>query len=447
MPDGMKEQSTEPEWAALAAIDWADQKHFWRLAPAGSGGHEQGEMENTPVAVDVWAMQLHQRFGGRPIAVCLEQSRGSLVCLLAKYPHLVLFPVHPKTAAQYRETFCPSGAKSDPSDTASLLDLLQRHREKLRQLRPDTTETRLLQMLVETRRLIENEKTRQKNRLTACLKIFFPQILKWFDALDSPLVGALLSRWGSLRELQGAHPGTLRKFFHQQNCRDEERIQERITGIQQAVPATEDAAIVEGCSRRARTLVAVIETLRNQIVEYDRRIAELVESHPEGSLFGSLPGAGPVLTPRLIVAFGTQRERFASAEEVQRLSGIAPVTEKSGKSNYVHMRRACPKFLRQTFHEFADHSMARSGWAKAYYDAQRAKGNEHHAAVRSLSYKWIRIIFRCWKDGRLYDEETYLRSLQRRHSPLLGALATTTGVGWKTVSGFQKFSGESLLTE
>ena len=79
-------------------------------------------MDNTPEAVDSWAMELHQRFGGRPIAVCLEQSRGSLVCLLAKYPHLVLFPVHPKTAAQYRETFCPSGAKSDPSDTASLLE-------------------------------------------------------------------------------------------------------------------------------------------------------------------------------------------------------------------------------------------------------------------------------------------------------------------------------------
>src|SRR5215472_10396081 len=143
MPDLTKE-STEPEWAALAAIDWADRKHFWRLAPAGSGGQEQGEMENTPEAVEVWATQLHQRFGGRPIAVCLEQSRGSLVCLLTKYPHLVLFPVHPKTAAQYRETFCPSGAKSDPSDTASLLDLLQRHREKLRPLRPDTAETRLL---------------------------------------------------------------------------------------------------------------------------------------------------------------------------------------------------------------------------------------------------------------------------------------------------------------
>src|ERR1044071_7512869 len=104
----------EPEWAAFVAIDWADQKNFWRLLPAGSQRFEAGELENTPETVEVWAASLQQRFGGRPIAVCLEQSRGALVYMLAKYSHLVLFPVHPTTAARYRETFCPSGAKDDP---------------------------------------------------------------------------------------------------------------------------------------------------------------------------------------------------------------------------------------------------------------------------------------------------------------------------------------------
>ena len=436
----MKEQDSEPQWAAFTAIDWADQKHFWRLVPAGSDRQEHGELENTPEAVEVWAMGLHDRFGGRAIAVCLEQSRGSLVCLLAKYPHLVLFPVHPKTAADYRETFCPSGAKSDSGDTASLLDLLLRHRQQLRQLQPDSVETRLLQILVETRRCIVNEKTRQKNRLTACLKLYFPQVLKWFDEVDSPLVGALLQRWGTLMELQRAHPGTLSRFFHEHNCRGEERLRERITAIQQAMPATEDPAMVEGVSRKARVLVAVIETLRNSIGEYDRRIAELVASHPEGSLFGSLPGAGPALVPRLIVAFGTRRERFEAASEVQNLSGISPVTEASGKAKLVHMRWACPKFLRQTFHEFAAHSLAQSAWAKAYYDLQRHNHKDHHAAVRSLAYKWIRIIYRCWKNRQPYDEQLHLRSLQHRNSPVIGAFVPTTAGEWKLVSGFQKFS-------
>lgn len=430
----------EPEWAAFVAIDWADKKHFWRLAAAGSRQQEYGEMENTPEAVDVWATELNVRFGGRPIAVCLEQSRGSLVYLLAKYAHLVLFPVHPKTAAQYRETFCPSGAKSDPSDTASLLDLLLRHRERLRPLQPDTTETRLLQILVEGRRLLVDEKTRQKNRLTACLKMYFPQILHWFDKVDSALVGAVLKRWPSLPELKRAHPGTLRKFFHEHHCRSEELIQQRITGIQQAMPATQDEAIVVGESAKVRALVELLAVLRSQIEEYDRRIAQLVAGHPEGSLFASLPGAGEALVPRLIVAFGTRRERFHSAYQLQCLSGIAPVTESSGNNQWVHFRRACPKFLRQTFHEFAAHSIGSSSWARAYYEAQRDNKQSHHAAVRSLAYKWIRITFRCWKDGKPYDEQTYLRSLKRTGSPLIDSFNLNTAGEWKTVAGFQKFS-------
>ena len=223
--------ASEPEWAAFAAIDWADQKHFCRLLVAGSQQPEQAELENTPEAVEAWAAALEQRFGGRPIAVCLEQTRGGLVYMLAKYPYLVLFPVHPTMAARYREAFCPSGAKDDPGDTASLLDLLLRHRERLKALQPDTMETRLLHFLVERRRQVVDEKTRQNNRLIDCLKLYFPQILHWFDDVTSPLVGALLQRWPSLQELQRSHPGTLRKFFHQHNCRAEKRIEERITAI------------------------------------------------------------------------------------------------------------------------------------------------------------------------------------------------------------------------
>jgi transposase len=440
MSEPMPSAKSEPEWAAFAAIDWADQKHFWRLVPAGSRQQEQGELENTPEAVEAWAAALQQRFGGRPIAICLEQARGTLVYMLSKYAHLVLFPVHPTVAARYRETFCTSGAKDDPGDTASLLDLLMRHRERLRQLQPDTVETRLMQFLVEERKRTVNEKTRQSNRLTDCLKLYFPQVLRWFDAVDTALVGDLLERWPSLQELRRAHPGTLRKFFHEHNCRSAERNQERIDAIYQAVPASDDAAVLEAGALTARGLVALLRPLRDHIDELDRRIAELVATHPEGALFASLPGAGPVLVPRLIVAFGTRRERYNSAYEMQCYSGIAPVKEASGKTSWVHFRRACPKFLRQTFHEFALHSIGQSEWAKAYYQHLREDKKSHQSAVRSLAYKWIRIIFRCWKDGKPYDEEIYLRSLRRRGSMLGADLAPATGLGWQTVAGFQKLS-------
>jgi hypothetical protein len=198
-----------------------------------------------------------------------------LVYMLSKYPHLVLFPVHPTTAARYRETFTPSGAKADPSDTASLLDLLLRHRERLRALQADTVETRLLHFLVEERRQTVDEKTRQNNRLKDCLKLYFPQILQWFDDVTSPLVGDLLERWGDLEQLQRAHPGTLRKFFHQHNCRSQELMEERIQAIYQAIPATKDQAVLEAGTRIARGLVALLAPLRNNIAAFDKRIAEL----------------------------------------------------------------------------------------------------------------------------------------------------------------------------
>ena len=96
-------------------------------------------MTHTPEAVDQWAVELERRFEGRPIAVALEQSRGALVFMLSKYAHLVLFPVHPSTAANYRKSLRPSGAKADPYDASMLLDLLMRHGEQLRRFQPCRT--------------------------------------------------------------------------------------------------------------------------------------------------------------------------------------------------------------------------------------------------------------------------------------------------------------------
>ena len=438
-PDSLPQPTSTPEFVAFASIDWADRKHVWKMAPLGASP-EQGEFENTPEAVQAWATGLCHRFGGRPIALCLEQSRGALVYMLTQYPHLVLFPVHPTTAARYRETFSPSGAKGDPGDTASLLDLLLRHRERLRPLQLDTAPTRLLQLLTQQRRELVDEKTRQKLRLIAGLKQYFPQLLQWFDEVDSPLVGALLQRWPSLQQLQRTNPSHLRDFFHEHNCRGEERIQQRIQAIYAATPATPDAVVLEGEGSKACDWVAVVATLRERIAKLDQRIAELVAAHPDSALFASLPGAGPALLPRLLVAFGTRRDRYDSAYQMQCLSGIAPVTEASGNRQSIHFRAHCPKFLRQTFHEFAFCSLQKSVWAQAYYKLQRDKKKSHHAAVRALAYKWIRIIYRCWKDGKPYDERTYLENLQKRNSPLRGDFASTTGERWKHVSGLHKIS-------
>jgi len=428
---------SEPDFVAFVGIDWGDQKHCWKLMVAGAQTIEAGELKQTPEELSSWALALHHRFGGRPIAVALEQSRGALVYQLSQYPHLWLYPVNPAAAACYRQAFYPSGSKSDPGDSKLLLELVVHHRDRLRRSAPETAETRLLRMLVEQRRQLVNEKTRWNNRLKAALKTYFPQVLEWID-IDTVLGCDLLERWPTLQLLQRAHPGTLRKFFREHNCRSASRLKERVDAIYQATPAVEDTALLEGESAIAASCVAQIRALLASIAKLDLQIATLTSQHPEAPLFAQLPGAGAALQPRLIVAFGTQRDRYASASELQAYSGIAPVTESSGHSRWVHVRWVCPTFLRQTFHEFAACSVSHSEWARAFYDTKIAAGKSHHAAVRALAYKWIRILFRCWKDGRPYNEQFFLQVLAKRNSPLNVAPGTPTKIGWKTVGGFKK---------
>jgi transposase len=428
----------EPEFAAFVAIDWADQKHAWTLEVKQSLDRESGNIDHTPESVEIWAAELGLRFAGRPIAVALEQSRGPLVFMLTKYEHLVIFPIHPSTLANYRKSFRPSGAKDDPNDAGLLLDILVRHRDKLRRLDPDTPETRTLQFMVEERRKLVHEKTRCSNRITAHLKLYFPQAIGWFDEIGSNIVADFLERWPNLERLQKARPATIERFFIEHNSRNAERIAERLEQIRKIVPATKDTAVLRSCSAAVIAWAGLLRQLLNAIKAYDEQIDTLARQHPDYALLKSFPGAGPALTPRLIAALGSQRDRYQTAHEIQCYSGIAPVVASSGKQRWVHWRWSCPKFVRQTFHEWALHSVAYSEWARRYYDEQRAKGKRRNTAIRALAFKWIRILFRCWKDHKPYNEQAYQQALAlRRQKQTAGQLVE---VKWKNVAGFMKIT-------
>jgi transposase len=369
--------------------------------------------------------------------VALEQARGAVIAMLVKYAHLVLFPIHPNTLTNYRKAFTPSGAKSDSRDADLALELLVCHPEKLRRLEPDTVETRKLQFLTEERRRLVNQQTSETQRLIAWLKQVFPQILQWFDNPACALVGTLLLRWPTVQALQKVAPKVLRKFLRQHNSRSVERIEERLAQIRQAVPATDDPALLETGILCIQNSVRLLEQMREGIARFEREIAETYSQHPDRALMESFPGAGTALEPRLIAAVGSRRERFESAQSVASFVGIAPVKDASGKQEWIHWRWACPKFIRQTFHEWTGCSIRDCQWAREHYDRQRAKGKGHHAAIRSVAFKWIRIFFRCWRDRVPYSEEIYLKTRQAR-TPKPEPAAFS--VQWKSCGGFSKLS-------
>jgi transposase len=411
------------EYAALIAIDWADRQHAICLYDAGTGKREHSVVKHTPAALQDWALSLRTRFGVQPLAVCLEQSRGPLIYALMQYDFLVLYPINPATLAKYRQAFSLALGKDDPSDADYLLDLLEHHRQRLTPWRPDDEKTRTLRFLVEHRRRLINDRTRTTNRLTALLKGYFPQVLDWFDDLSTVLVCDLLERWPTLFTLQKARPTTINRFFRSHHSVRAGTNQRRLAEIKTAVPLTTDGAVLNSSTLLVKVLVAQLRTTIAAIAEYDRHIEALCQTHADYQLFASLPGAGNVYAARLTAAMGTDRSRWTTADELLRFSGVAPVSERSGKQQWIRWRYFCPKFFRQSFHEYAAESIRHSFWARAYYALQRAKGKGHHAAVRALCFKWIRIIWKCWQTRTPYNEVLYLESLRKKGSSLLNFAA------------------------
>jgi transposase len=405
-------------YSAYVGIDWADSKHDVCICPSDSDAREFDVILHHPEAIGAWVKGLYQQYGG-PIAVALELSKGPIVYALQKYDFIDLFPVNPSTLAKYREAFQPSKAKDDPTDAELAVDMLLRHPEHFKVLKPQSTEMRALTTMVEQRRRLVNDQGRITNRLRSALKQYYPQVLEWFEHIDTPLFCAFVKRWPTLTQARRARANTLKQFFHEHHMYREDVLERRRKAIKAASPLTLDEAVIVPYRMQVLVLVEQLELMFKAIDQFDDAIAKLSSQHSDYALFQALPGAGPSLAPRLMVAFGEQRERFSSAADVQKLSGIAPVTERSGQKHWVHWRLQCPTFMRQTFVEWAAQTINKSYWAGAYYRQQRDKGSTYQAAVRSLAFKWIRILYRCWQTGVAYDEARYLKALERRRSPLV----------------------------
>jgi len=332
-------------------------------------------------------------------------------------------PVNPLTVARYREALTPSRAKDDPTDAELQVEMLLKHRDTLTPLTPQSPAMRALAPLVEDRRRLVGDNVRRTNRLTSALTNSFPHVLQWFQEKDTAIFCDFLSRWPTLKAAQLARRTTLEGFFRAHHVRSADVITTRLAAIKSARALTTDDGVITPHVLLVQALVAQLRVTVQAMADFDNAITQRAQDHPDCPLVDALPGAGAVFAPRLLVAFGAQRERDASAAALQTYAGIAPVTERRGKQSWVHWRWQCPTFLRHTCVEWAAESIRHAFWAQVYSQQQRDKGKAHQAAVRALAFTWIRMLYRCWQDRTPYDESTSLQALHRRGSSLMQHLA------------------------
>jgi transposase len=407
---------------AWVGLDWGCHQHCFALQ-IGSHPPKEGTIEASPNAFHEFLERLEKRAGGM-VALAVEGSHRPVIDALEAYPWVVVYAINPSASAYYRRTFFPSGAKDDLPDARLLLELARDHAGKLRPWQRPDEPTELLEDLTRARRGLVDQRVQLTQKMRALLRGYFPQALELAGDLKSEMALEFLGRWPDLTSLKMARPSTIRNFYFRNHVRRPQLVEKRLELIAQARPLrAHDARALAG-TLALGALIAQVRALNKHIKGFDREIKKAFAEHAEAALFRDLPGAGPQMAARLCAAFGSDRTVYPAAANLQKRAGIAPVIEKSGKQRWTHWRWLAPKFLRQTFVEWAGLTVMHSAWARSFYHAKLKEGKEHTEILRALAFKWIRVIWKCWQTQTPYNEARYLKQLRRRGSPYAASAHT-----------------------
>lgn len=414
------------EWcerAAFAGFDWAYDHHDVVVEDQQGTVVDEFRFDET---ADGWKL-LKERLSRYPaVAVAIETSSGAVVERLLDVGYAV-YPVNPKAAKRYRERKVPSGTKTDRVDAWSLADALRMDGHSWRPLKPDHPLTLELRLLCRDEITLIEQRTALICQLRASLHEYYPTALQAFDDWTSPASWAFIERFPTPQVLTSAGRRKWEKFLHTFKLYHSEKLYaKRLELFGAAAQFCGSPAITNAKSLLAVTLSIQLRVLQKQLDQYRAMIVKLFAQHPDHDLFGSLPGVGEKLGPRLLAELGDDRERFESAESLQCYAGTAPVSYQSGQIHRTRFRRACQKTLRFSVHLWANLSRATCPWAEAYYRKKRKEGKSHACALRCLGQRWLKILWKMWQTRTRYDAELHQRNQVGHGSWVIALLPTVS---------------------
>jgi transposase len=394
------------QFTHFAGFDWAGAHHDIIIVDATGTVVADFQIEHTAAGWRAW----RQKIAAYPkLGVAIETSFGMVVEQLIDSA-VSVFPVNPKSAQRYRERKHPSGTKTDRHDAWALADALRTDGHAWRALGAKDPIVEELRILCRDEVALIEERTALINQLRQALREYYPTALEAFEEWTEPFAWAFIERFPSTEALLQAGKRQWEKFLHLHNLKRPKTYEARLETFAKAGEWKLNSGMVKAKSLYAVAKVKQLRTLQRQLEEYRRRIEALFASHPDSGMFGSLPGAGPKIAPRLLGEIGSDRALYDDAQGLQCVAGTAPVSFQSGKIHKAKMRRACNHNLRYAMHLFAHKSTERCSWAKVYYEAMRQKGKSHAQALRCLAQRWMKIIWKMWQTGSCYDAQLHMQN-------------------------------------
>ena len=423
-PSGTTRGTSFAELTHYAGLDWGKNQH--QLAVVERAGQCVLELSFEDTAAG-WAA-LREKLSAFPqLGVAIETCCGPAVERLLD-AGLDVYPLNPKAAQRYRDRQAPSGGKSARLDARSFADALRTDGHAWRRLVPQDPATQELRLLCRDEIGLIEQRTALVNGLPEALHEYYPTALQAFDDWTAPAAWAFVVAFPTPADLSRAGKRPWEKFLHTHKLYRPQTVGRRLQLFAHATEfGSPSRAVTRAKSFLAVALAKQLRLLEQQLTEYRQRIAQLFRDHPDHDVFGSLPGAGQKLAPRLLAELGRNRAEFDTPQALQCYAGTAPVSFQSGKVHRVHVRRGCNHWLRATVHLWADQSRHWCAWAQAYYQQKKAQGLAHAAALRCLGQRWLKILWRMWQDGVPYDEALHLRNQVAHGSWVIALVPSTAG--------------------
>jgi transposase len=398
--------TTHCELTHFAGFDWAGDHHDIIIVDTAGRVVADFQIEHSAVGWRTWM----EKIAAYPqLGVAIETSFGMVVEQLME-SHATVFPVNPKSARRYRERKYPSGTKTDRHDAWALADALRTDGHAWRALGPKDAIIEELRILCRDEVALIEERTALVNQLRQALREYYPAALEAFEDWIAPHTWAFIERFPTTEALLKKGKRQWEKFLHLHRLNRPQTYEKRLEIFAKAGEWNLNNGMVKAKSLYALAKIKQLRTLQTQLEEYRRRIQDVFDSHPDSGLFGSLPGAGVKVAPRLLSEIGSDRALYEDAEGLQCVAGTGPVSFQSGKIRKAQMRRACNRNLRHAMYWMAHNSLEQSTWAKTYYDALREKGKSHAQALRCLGQRWLKIIWKMWQTRTAYDAEFHLKN-------------------------------------
>jgi transposase len=386
----------------FTGIDWAADEHAVCVIDAAGRVADRFTIDHTADGFERLIRRLarHGDPAGLPIAI--ERPDGRLVDRLLDAGHPVV-PVKTTAIKAWREAEVGSGARSDPGDAQVIADHLRLRRPDLRELRPFSPETRALRAVVRTRTDLVDARVAAGNQLSAILAASWPGAGELFADVWSEIALAFLERYPT--PTAAAHLGEARMaaFLRKHGYSGRRTPAELLERLRSAPVGLADGPESEARRDAVLAMVRVVRALNGSIKDLDRSVVAHLDEHPDAVVFRSLPRAGQVNAAQMLAEWGDCREAYDGPEAVAALSGMAPVTRRSGRHLAVGFRWACDSRFRNAIATFADNSRHASPWAATVYADAIGRGADHPHAVRILARAWIRVIHRCCQELMPYD--------------------------------------------